>query len=123
MEGRRSDGKAERGVFGEEESGGIGDGSVEGGGFFEVGDEFGEGFGIHDGAGELVGADFAAFFEDVDIFGGELRLGARVVVFFDEIGEMQGAGEAGGACADDQDVGFELFALDFMHFSARCALP
>jgi hypothetical protein len=25
---------------------------------------------------------------------------------------MQGAREAGGACADDQDVGFELFALD-----------
>jgi len=33
-------------------------------------------------------------------------------VLFDEIGEMQGAGEACGACADDQDVGFELFALD-----------
>src|ERR1700691_4612110 len=25
---------------------------------------------------------------------------------------MQGAGEAARACADDQDVGFELFALD-----------
>jgi len=57
-------------------------------------------------------ADFAAFFEDVDIFGGELGLGAGVVVFFDEIGEMQCAGETGGACADDQDVCFELFALD-----------
>ena len=33
-------------------------------------------------------------------------------MLLDEIGEMQGAGEAGGACADDQDVGFELFALD-----------
>jgi hypothetical protein len=33
-------------------------------------------------------------------------------VFLDEIGEMQGAREAGGASADDQDVGFELFALD-----------
>jgi hypothetical protein len=52
-----------------------------------------------------------------------LGLGAGVVVFFDEVGEMQGAREASGACADDQDVGFELFALDFMHFSARCALP
>ena len=57
-------------------------------------------------------ADFAAFFEDVDIFGGEWGLGAGVVVFLDEIGEMQGAGEACGACADDEDVGFELFALD-----------
>jgi len=59
-----------------------------------------------------VGADFAAFFEDVDIFGGELGFGAGVVVFLDEIGEMQGAGEASGACADNQDIGFELFALD-----------
>jgi hypothetical protein len=25
---------------------------------------------------------------------------------------MQSAGETGGACPDDQDVGFELFALD-----------
>ena len=33
-------------------------------------------------------ADFAAFFEDVDIFGGEFRLGARFVVFLDEIGEV-----------------------------------
>ena len=57
-------------------------------------------------------ADFAAFFEDVDIFGGERRLGTGVVVLFDEIGEMEGAGETGGACADDQDIGFELFAFD-----------
>ena len=32
--------------------------------------------------------------------------------FLDEIGEMQSAGETGRAGADDQDVGFELFALD-----------
>lgn len=57
-------------------------------------------------------ADFAAFFEDVYIFRGERRLGAGVVVFLDEIGKMQGARETGRACADDQDVGFELFALD-----------
>jgi hypothetical protein len=60
----------------------------------------------------LVGADFAAFFEDVDIFGGEWGLGAGVVVFLDEIGEMQGARKTGGACADDEDVAIELFALD-----------
>jgi hypothetical protein len=111
LERRRSDGKAEGRVFGKEESGGIGDGRVEGRGFLEVRDEFGEGFGIHDGTGELMRSDFAALFENVDIFGGELGLGAGVVVFLNEIGEMQGAGEAGGACADDQDVGFELFAL------------
>ncbi len=109
---RRSDGKTERGVFGEEESNGIGDRCVEGSGFFEAGDKLGKGFGIHDGAGELMRADFAAFFEDVNIFGGERRLGAGVVVLLDQIGEMQGARETGRACADDQDIGFELFALD-----------
>ena len=96
----------------EEESGVVGDRRVERSGFFEVGDEFGERFGIHDGAGELMGADFAAFFEDVDIFGGELRVGAGFVVLFDEVGEMQRAGQACGSGADDQNVGFELFALN-----------
>jgi hypothetical protein len=33
-------------------------------------------------------------------------------VFFDEIGEVQGAGEAARTGADDQDISFELFALD-----------
>ena len=69
-------------------------------------------FGIHDRAGKLVGANFAAFFEDVDIFSGELGLGAAGVVLLDEIGEMQRAAQSGGPCADDQYIGFELFALD-----------
>ena len=56
-----------------------------------------------------MGADLAAFFEDVDIFGREFGLGAGIVVFLYEVREMEGAGEAGGPCADDQDVGFELF--------------
>jgi hypothetical protein len=33
-------------------------------------------------------------------------------VLLDQIGQMQRASEARGACADDQDVCFELFALD-----------
>ncbi len=88
-----------------------GDGRIERGGFFEVGNKFGESLRVHDGAGKLVRADFAAFFEDVDIFSGEFGLGAAGVVGFDEIGEMQRAGKAGGAGSDDEDVGFELFAL------------
>ena len=59
-----------------------------------------------------MGADFAAFFEDVDIFGGEFRLGAGFVVFLDEISEMERAGQPCGAGADDEHVGFELFALN-----------
>ena len=41
-----------------------------------IGDEFGKSFRIHDGAGELMSADFARLFEDVDIFGGEFGLRA-----------------------------------------------
>jgi hypothetical protein len=33
-------------------------------------------------------------------------------VFLDEVGEMEGAREACGSGADDEDVGFELFALN-----------
>ena len=59
-------------------------------------------------------ADFAGLFEDVDIFGGERgSLCSRCVVLLNQVGEMQRAGEARGACADDQDVGFELFAFDW----------
>ena len=58
-----------------------------------------------------MGADFAAFFEDVDVFGGEFGLGTGFVMFFDEVGKVQSAREAGGPCADDEDIGFELFAL------------
>ena len=96
----------------EEESCVVGDGRVERGGFFEVGDEFGERFRIHDGAGELMGADFSSLFEDVDIFGGELRIRVGGVVFLDEVGEVERAGQACGSGADDEDVGFELFALN-----------
>jgi hypothetical protein len=49
----------------------------------------------------LVGTDFAAFFQDVDVFRGEFGLPAGVVVFLDEVGEMQSAGEASRAGADD----------------------
>ncbi len=60
-------------------------------------------------------ADFATFFEDVDIFGGEFGLRAGVVVLLDEIGEVERAGETCGASADDENVGFELFALGRRH--------
>jgi hypothetical protein len=59
-----------------------------------------------------VRADFAALFEDVNIFGGEFRLGATGVVSFDEISEIKSAGKTGRAGSDDKDIGFKLFALD-----------
>ena len=57
-------------------------------------------------------ADFAAFFEDVDVFRGKFGLRASGVVLLDEIREMQRAGETGGASTDDQHIPLELFALD-----------
>ena len=68
--------------------------------------------GIHDRAGELVRADFAAFFQHVDIFRGEFRLRAAGIVLLDEIRQVQGAGEAGRPCAHDEYIGFQLFALN-----------
>ena len=59
-----------------------------------------------------MGADFSSLFEDVDIFGGKLGVGVRGVVFLDEVGEMEGAGQPCGSGADDENVGFELFALN-----------
>jgi hypothetical protein len=60
----------------------------------------------------LMSADFSSLFEDVDIFGGELGVRVGGVVFLDEVGEVESAGQACGSGADDQNVGFELFTLD-----------
>ena len=90
-----------------------GDGRIERRGFLEIGNQFGDAARIHNRAGKLVRAEFAGFFEHVNIFGGERGSFARGGVLFDQIREMQRAGEAGGACADDQNIGFELFAFDW----------
>ena len=57
-------------------------------------------------------ADFTAFFQDVDIFCGERWRFFRFRVLFDQIGQVQGASQAAGTSADDQDIGLELFALN-----------
>jgi hypothetical protein len=38
---------------------------------------------------------------------------ARGGVLLNQVGEVQSARQASGACADDEDVGFELFAFDW----------
>ena len=112
LQRRRSDGKFVAAGFGEVVGRVAGNGSVERSGFFEVRDELAQSARVHDRAGKLVRADFAAFFQDVDIFGGERGRFFRFVVLFDQIREVQGAGEAAGTGADDEDIGIELFALD-----------
>ncbi len=59
-------------------------------------------------------ANLTAFFEDVDIFGGKRGAAGGAggfVVLLDKVGEMERASQAGGAGADDQDVGLKSFAL------------
>ena len=68
-------------------------------------------------------ADFARFFEDVDIFRGKRGGFFRFRVLFDQIGEMQRAGKAAGAGADDEDIGFEGFALDGIGICHGVILP
>ena len=89
----------------------FGDRRIQRGRLLEIGNQFAQRLRIHDRAGKLVRADFAAFFQDVDILGGKLGLCAGFVVLLNEIREVQRAGKPGGSGADDQDIGFELFAL------------
>ena len=75
-------------------------------------------------------ADFAGLFEDVDVFGGKLGLGARFVVLADQSSQMQGASKSGGPGADDQHVrvqplafgahGFDSIPLR-LHFTRKLA--
>ena len=114
LEWRRSDGKAERRVFGEKQSGIVGYRSVQWSALLEIGDEFGEGFRVHDRARKLVRSDLAPLLEDVDIFRGKCGAAGGsggFVVLLDKVGEMEGAGQAGGTGANDQDVCLKSLAL------------
>jgi len=57
-------------------------------------------------------AGLARFFDHVNIFRGKRRLGAGFVVLANQIRQMQGAGEARGSSADDQDVRIEALAFN-----------
>ena len=62
-----------------------------------------------DGGRESVRADFSTFLDDRNLDLSELStLG---IVFLDEIGQVEGAGETGRASPDEDDVERELLAL------------
>src|SRR6266568_546298 len=111
LERGRGDGKAIGGILGEEKRGIVGDRRIERRGFLKIRHQFGERARIHDGSGKLMRADFAPFFEDVDIFSGKRRFSAGFVVFLDEVGQVQRAGKARRPRPDDENIGFELLAL------------
>src|SRR5262249_40470782 len=108
----RGDRKTEGRVLRKKQCGGIGDRRIERRGFLEIGNELGERFGVHDRPGKLVCAESAAFSKNIDIFSGKLRLRSGSVVFFYEIGEMQCAEKPRGPRPDNQNLRFELFALN-----------
>src|SRR5229473_7317126 len=112
LEWRRGDGKAIGGILGEEKRGIVGDRRIERRGLLKIRHQFGERARVHDGARKLMRANFAAFFEDVDIFSGKRRLSAGCIVLLEEVAQMERAGKTGRPGSNDQHVGFELFALD-----------
>lgn len=57
-------------------------------------------------------ADFAGLFNNVDIIGGECRPFLLPLMALDHVREMQSTGQPRRANADDENIRFELFALD-----------
>ena len=108
---RRSNRRAERGTFGKEQRGRISHRSIERSSFCEVRYQFSKRLRIHDRAGKLVRANFAAFFQHVNILRRQFGLGAGRGVRFDEIGKVQRTGESRRPRTDDQHIRFELLAL------------
>ena len=56
-------------------------------------------------------ADLARFFEDVNIFLAELRIGMRCIVLVNQLRQTQGAGHARGPATDDHYVRRHLRAF------------
>ncbi len=115
LERGRSDGEAEGGVFREEEHGGIRHWRVKRRGFFKIRHQFCQRLRIHNRAGKLVRANFAALLQNVNTFRRKLRLRTALVVLLDEIREVQRARKPRRSRADDEDVRFELFTLNGHH--------
>ena len=109
---RRRDGQLELALLGEKVDGFFGDLGVERSFLFESGKQFAHGARIEQRAGEAVLADLAGFFEDVDIFFAELRVGMRGVVRVDQLRQAQRAGHARRSAADDDHIGRHLRAFD-----------
>ena len=109
---RRSDGQLELALLGEKVDGFFRDFGVERGFFLESGKQFAHGSRVEQRAGEAVLADLAGFFENVDVFFAELRVGMRGVMCVDKLRQAQRAGHAGRPAADDDYVGRHLRALD-----------
>ena len=111
----RRDRHAQRGILREEERGIVRDGRIERRALLIIRHELSQRLWIHDGAGKLVRADLTAFLEDVDALRRKLRAAGRLrsglVVFLDEIRQVQRASQPRRPRADDQYVRLELFAL------------
>jgi hypothetical protein len=111
---RRRDRKFERASFGQIVDGVAGDRRVKRRGLLEVRHEFAQRARVHDRARELVGAHLPRLFKNVDILGGKRRRFLGLGVLLDQVGEVQGAGKASWACADNQDICFELFPFNLI---------
>ncbi len=82
---RRRDGKLELALLREKVNGLFGDFGVEGSFLLEAGKKLAHGSRVEQRAGETVLADLAGFFEHVDVFFAELRVGMGRVVRVDQL--------------------------------------
>ena len=105
----RLDGKSKSTFLGEVIDRVFLDGSERRSGLLEVGDEFTKRTRVEDRAGEIMPADLAGLFENVDIFRIELILTSA------HLDQMESAGQPGRSGADDDNVGFQCFAFEISH--------
>src|SRR5207253_254793 len=117
--GWRGDGELEFAGPSEEVNGFFCDFGVERGFLLEAGQQLAHRTGIEQCSGETVLANLAGFLEDVDILFTELSVGMVSVVRVDELGQAESTRHAGGASADDDDVGRHLGVLDVFERFAK----
>src|SRR5258708_432390 len=128
-QGRRCDGELEFAFLREEVDGFFCYLGVEWSFFLEAGEQFAHGARIEQCARKAVLADLAGFFEDVDVFFAELRVGMLRVVRVKELRQAECARHARGPAADDDYIGrhlrtfdtFEGFTEDQAHDGQRLA--
>ncbi len=123
LEGRRRNRKAEGRIFREQQCRIIRNGRIQRRALLKTRHQLRQRPRIHDRTGKLVRPDLAPFFENVDVFSGELRLAAGVVVLLDQIRQMQRTSQSRRPRANDQHIRFKLFSLNghgFAFIVAKC---
>src|SRR5437764_10381125 len=85
----------------------------------KAGQQFAHGTWIQQRPGKAVLPDLTRLFENVNIFFAELRVGIGGVVLINQLRKTQRTSHPRGPAADDNHVGFHLWAVDVFERSAE----